>query len=196
MACATTAGSPRSATTTAPPETTTDGAAGATIAPVDDVRASADLQTWDLEGNEGRWVDVPRLQQQNAEAPAQTSFWSGRAAAAMLYNYYSKFAGKSDEYIGHADGDTAPGPNGIKNNLRWLGGDNKGTLAGLTAGLVDLTQVFTTAGMQYDAGSLVAAGEIGLPAQAALRFGGVVARLAGLGLRGVEFVLLLLAGLL
>ena len=132
---------------------------------------------WDLEGNEGRWIDVPRLQQQNDAAPSQSSFWSGRAAAAMIYNFWSRQAQKTDEYIGHCDGDVQPGPNGVKTNLRWVGGANKGVLAGITDGQVDLTQIFTAASLKYDAGSLVPAGQTGSPEQAATYFAPIIEQL-------------------
>ena len=124
---------PPSTSTTAPPSTTTANDAVARRSRASTMCATADeLLPWDQEGNEGRWLDVPRLQQQNDDAPSQSSYWSGRAAGAMIYNFYSKVAKKTDEYIGHANGDVEPGPNGIKTNLRWLGGSNKGVLAGIT----------------------------------------------------------------
>ena len=59
---------------------------------------------------EGRWLDVPRLQQRSKDA--RSNFWSGRASATMIYNYYRKANGKTGEHIGHDKGDVVPGLNG------------------------------------------------------------------------------------
>ena len=47
---------------------------------VDTVRTAAELKPADLEGLEGRWLDVPRLQQRSPEG--RSNFWCGRASAA------------------------------------------------------------------------------------------------------------------
>ena len=47
-----------------------------TIKAVDTVRTPADMKPADLEGVEGRWLDVPRLQQRNKEG--RSNFWCGR----------------------------------------------------------------------------------------------------------------------
>ena len=49
---------------------------------VDTVRKPAEMKPADLEGLEGRWLDVPRLQQRSPEA--RSNFWCGRASAAMV----------------------------------------------------------------------------------------------------------------
>src|SRR6266478_5924787 len=102
----------------------------ARIACVDTVRKPADLKPADLDGIEGRWLDVPRLQQRSSEA--RSNFWCGRAAAAMVYDYYCKAKGKTGEYIGHDEGEKGPGLNGQKLNLRFLGGSHEGKLAGVS----------------------------------------------------------------
>ena len=136
------------------------------IPSLDTVRAASSLQPWDLEGNEGRWLEVPRLQQQNPQAAAQSSFWSGRASAAMLHNFFARADKRLDEYIGHALGDAEPGPNGIAMNLRWLGGPHAGKLAGVSNGQVDLVQLFAAAGLRVATGRLVPHGEAGEPEHA------------------------------
>src|SRR3954464_12885800 len=98
----------------------------ATIKSVDTVRAAAEMKPADLEGIEGRWLDVPRLQQRSAEV--RSNYWCGRASAAMIYDYYCKAAGKPGESVGHDEGDAAPGPNGTRLNLRFLGGPHNGAL--------------------------------------------------------------------
>ncbi len=126
------------------------------IKPVDTVRTADSMDANDREGSEGRWLDVPRLQAQNPAALSQSSFWDGRAAAAMVYDYFCKIDKKDSEYIGHDDGDKGPGANGIKQNLRWLGGSNKGKLAGIDeSGKVDVQSVFTSAGFKVDGGNFV-----------------------------------------
>src|SRR5258707_11456093 len=77
---------------------------------VDAVRKPAEMKPPDLEGIEGRWLDVPRLQQRSTEA--RSNFWCGRAAAAMIYDYYCKAKGKTDEYVGHDEGERAPASTG------------------------------------------------------------------------------------
>lgn len=99
------------------------------IKPVESVRTAADMSAADKDGIEGRWLDVPRLQQKNDEQ--QSNYWCGRTSAAMVVSYYAKFAEKPDEMIGHDDGPAGVGTNGQKKNLRWLGGGKKGTLAGV-----------------------------------------------------------------
>src|SRR6266566_9508314 len=96
----------------------------ARITRVDTVRKAPDLKPADLDGLEGRWLDVPRLQQRSSEA--RSNFWCGRASAAMIYNYYCKARGKTGEYVGHDEGEKVPGLNGQKLNLRFLGGSLKG----------------------------------------------------------------------
>jgi hypothetical protein len=100
------------------------------IKPVDTVRKPADMLAADLEGIEGRWLDVPRLQQKNDEN--QSNYWCGRTSASMVLNYYFKFLGKTDQYVGHDDGPKGVGPNGNQHNLRFLGGGKKGELSGVT----------------------------------------------------------------
>jgi hypothetical protein len=136
------------------------------IPSIDTVRAASSLQPWDLEGNEGRWLEVPRLQQQNPQAPAQSSFWSARASAAMLHNFFARADKRLDEYIGHSLGEAERGPNGIAMNLRWLGGPHQGQLAGISNGQVDLVQLFSAAGLRVATGRLVPYGEPGEPEQA------------------------------
>ena len=119
----------------------------------DTVRKPADMKPADLEGLEGRWLDVPRLQQKSAEV--RSSFWCGRASAAMVYNYLSKAQGKADQYIGHDDGEAGPGLNAAKFNLRFLGGSNKGKLAGVDEdGKVNPAGIFAAAGWKTDSGEL------------------------------------------
>src|SRR5438132_2445374 len=125
-----------------------------TIKAVDTVRTGDALHALDKEGYEGRWLDVPRLPAQNPANVTASSFWSGRAAAAMVYDYFCKFNEKPDEMVGHDEGDKGPGPNGAKLNLRYLGGSQKGKLAGLDdAGKVDVQRVFTAAGLAVDGGN-------------------------------------------
>src|SRR5258708_36305843 len=93
------------------------------IKPLDTVRKAADLTAPDLEGVEGKWLDVPRLQQLNGET--QSSYWCGRTSAAMIYNFFKKFEGKTDEYVGHEKGDKGPGTNEQEYNLRFLGRGGK-----------------------------------------------------------------------
>ena len=125
-----------------------------TIKAVDTVRKPDDLDAFDKDGYEGRWLDVPRLPAQNPGSVTQSSLWSGRAAAAMIYDYHCKFAEKADEYVGHEDGEVGPGPNGAKLNLRYLGGSQSGKLAGIDeGGKVDVQRVFTAAGLAIDGGN-------------------------------------------
>src|SRR5438105_11447302 len=127
-----------------------------TIKAADTVRKADDMAAFDKDGYEGRWLDVPRLQAANPKAGTQSGFWDGRAAAAMIYNYYCKFNEKADEMVGHDEGDKGPGQNGLKPNLRYLGGSQKGKFAGLDeGGKVDVQRVFTAAGMQVDGGNYV-----------------------------------------
>ncbi|MBS2025769.1 MAG: C39 family peptidase, partial [Deltaproteobacteria bacterium] len=100
------------------------------IKPVDTVRKPGDMLPADLEGVEGRWLDVPRLQQKNPDEN-QSNYWCGRTSASMVVSYYAKFAGKDDEQIGHNDGPQGIGSNGQKKNIRWLGGSMKDKLAGV-----------------------------------------------------------------
>ena len=132
---------------------------------VDTVRTAAEMKPADLEGLEGRWLDVPRLQQRSAEV--ESNVWCGRAAAAMVYNYYCKAAGKTDEYVGHDEGKESPGPNGAKLNLRFLGGPHKGELAGVTAdGFCQPHEIFLVAGWKADSGEIAGPKEEVDPAQA------------------------------
>ena len=125
------------------------------IKPVDTVRKPADMKPADLDGVEGRWLDVPRLQQKN-DAEVQSNYWCGRTSAAMLANYYAKFAGKTDEYIGHAEGKTGHGSNLVKHNLRWLGGPHKDKAAGVNeGGLCWPAGIFYDLGLKVDSGELV-----------------------------------------
>jgi hypothetical protein len=120
---------------------------------VDTVRTAEEMKPADLTGLEGRWLDVPRLQQRSPEA--RSNFWCGRAAAAMIYNYYCKAAGKTDDYVGHDEGKEGPGPNGTKLNLRFLGGPHKGELAGVTPdGFCQPNEIFTAAGWKSDSGEI------------------------------------------
>ncbi len=131
---------------------------GTAIKCVDTVRTPAEMKAPDLEGLEGRWVDVPRLQQRSPEL--RSNYWCGRASAAMIYNYYCKAAKKTDQYIGHDEGDTAPGANGQKLNLRFLGGPNKGKIAGITSdGRCYPQGIFTAAGWHADSGELAGKNE-------------------------------------
>src|SRR4051812_7961184 len=131
------------------------------IKPDDTVRSAADLQPPDLEGLEGRWLDVPRLQQRSTEV--RSNYWCGRTAAAMIHAYYCKAAGKSSEYIGHTDGDKGPGANGGAYNLRFLGGDHKGELAGVTkTGLCHPQGVFDPAGGKSDSGELAQSQDVSI----------------------------------
>src|SRR5438105_1089072 len=128
-----------------------------TIKAVDTVRTPADMKPADLEGVEGRWLDVPRLQQRNKEG--RSNFWCGRAAAAMIYNYYCKFGGKTDQYVGHEDGDKGPGLNGQKLNLRYLGGPKKGKFAGIDKdGYCHPQGIFEDSGWKSDSGELASSG--------------------------------------
>ena len=72
------------------------------IAPDDALRTGDAMADADKRGGEGRWLDVPRLPQFNGSATSWS--WCGRAAAAMVYDYYCKASGKSSEYIGHKTG--------------------------------------------------------------------------------------------
>ncbi|HEX4382128.1 MAG TPA: C39 family peptidase, partial [Myxococcales bacterium] len=133
--------------------------ADAVIKPDDTVRTAADLKAPDLEGLEGRWLDVPRLQQRSTEV--RSNYWCGRASAAMVYAYYCKAAKKDAEYIGHTDGDKGPGTNGGVYNLRFLGGAHKGELAGVTkTGLCHPQGVFETAGWKSDSGELASSQDV------------------------------------
>ena len=100
------------------------------IKPVDTVRKPDEMLPADKEGIEGRWLDVPRLQQKNDEV--QSNFWCGRTSASMVLNYYLKFQGKTGQYVGHDEGPKGVGPNGQPHNLRFLGGSTKGDLSGVT----------------------------------------------------------------
>lgn len=123
------------------------------IKPVDTVRTAADLQAADLEGLEGRWLDVPRLQQLNGQH--QSGVWCGRTSAAMVYNYYCKAAGKTDQYIGHDDGAVGPGQNGIAFNLRFAGGPHSGKIAGISeSGLCYPVGIWESSGWSSDSGRL------------------------------------------
>ena len=123
------------------------------IKPVDTVRTAADLVAADLEGLEGRWLDVPRLQQLNGQH--QSGVWCGRTSAAMVYNYYCKAAEKADQYIGHEEGEVGPGQNGIAFNLRFLGGPHSGTIAGVSkTGQCYPAGTWETAGWGTDSGEL------------------------------------------
>src|SRR5438552_2307058 len=125
----------------------------ASIKPVDAVRKPEEMKPADLEGLEGKWLDVPRLQQKSTEV--RSSFWCGRASAAMVYNFYCKEQKKTDQYIGHDDGDAGPGANGAKFNLRFMGGSNKGKLAGVDeTGKVNPDDIFKLAGWKSDSGEL------------------------------------------
>ena len=130
----------------------------ARITCVDTVRKPPDLKPADLDGLEGRWLDVPRLQQRSSEA--RSNYWCGRASTAMVYNYYCKAKGKTGEYIGHEEGEKEPGLNGQKLNLRYLGGSRKGKLAGVSAdGQCYPPAIFTAAGWSSDSGELAAKNE-------------------------------------
>ena len=72
------------------------------IKPIDTVRKPDEMLPADKEGIEGRWLDVPRLQQKNDEV--QSNYWCGRTSASMVLNYYLKFQGKTDQYVGHDEG--------------------------------------------------------------------------------------------
>src|SRR5260221_8580377 len=96
---------------------------------VDTVRKPADMKPADLEGLEGKWVDVPRLQQHSTEV--RSNFWCGRTSAAMVYNYYCKANGKAAEYIGHDDGEAGPGQKRGQLHLPLLGAPCHGQLAGV-----------------------------------------------------------------
>ena len=123
------------------------------IDPVDSVRTPAELKAADLEGLEGRWLEVPRLQQLNGQH--QSGGWCGRTSAAMVYNYYCKAAGKTDQYIGHAEGEVGPGQHGIALNLRFAGGPHAGKIAGLReSGLCHPVGIWETAGWGSDSGEL------------------------------------------
>src|SRR3954468_16915227 len=136
---------------------------------VDTVRTQAGMKPADLEGIEGRWLDVPRLQQRSAEV--RSNYWCGRASAAMIYDYYCKAAGKAGEYVGHDEGDAAHGPNGTKLNLRFLGGPHRGALAGIDAeGMCAPVAIFTAAGWKSDSGELAGKGETVDPADADRKF--------------------------
>src|SRR5471030_482068 len=129
------------------------------IKPDDTVRTSADLKAPDLEGLEGRWLDVPRLQQRSTEV--RSNYWCGRTSAAMIHAYYLKAQSKTDEYIGHTDGDKGPGSNGSVYNLRFLGGAHKGEFAGVTkTGLCHPQGIFDSAGWKMDSGELASSQEV------------------------------------
>ena len=136
----------------------------------DTVRKPADMKPADLEGLEGRWLDVPRLQQRSTEV--RSNFWCGRASAAMVYNYFCKAQGKADQYIGHDDGEPGPGQNGCKLNLRFLGGPNQGKLAGVDdSGAVSAEGIFKLAGWKTDSGELAQSASVGTdPASVEKRF--------------------------
>src|SRR4051812_35571660 len=131
------------------------------IKPVDTVRKAADMKPADLEGLEGRWLDVPRLQSRNTETIS--NFWSGRAAAATVWNYFCKAQSKTDQYVSHDEGEAGVGQNGVKFNLRFGGGPAKGKIAGVDeTGKSDPNTVFTQAGLKFDSGELVTGnGEVG-----------------------------------
>src|SRR5258706_15727453 len=133
----------------------------ASIKPVDTVRKAADMKPADLEGLQGRWVDPPRLQARNTETIS--NFWSGRAAAAMVWNYYCKVQSKTDQYVSHDGGDVGVGQNGVKFNLRFGGGPAKGKIAGVDeSGKSDPNTVFTQTSLKFDSGELVSGtGEVG-----------------------------------
>ena len=125
------------------------------IKPVDTVRKPDEMLPADKEGIEGRWLDVPRLQQKNDEV--QSNYWCGRASASMVLNYYLKFQGKADQYIGHDEGKPGVGPNGQKHNLRFLGGSKKGDLSGVTKdGLCWPEGALVALGWTADSGELSA----------------------------------------
>ncbi len=128
---------------------------------VDTVRKPADMKPADLEGLEGKWVDVPRLQQHSTEV--RSNFWCGRTSAAMVYNYYCKANGKAAEYIGHDDGEAGPGQNG---------GSSKGKLAGVDeTGKVNPADIFKQAGWKSDSGELAQSAEVSTdPASVDKRF--------------------------
>lgn len=119
----------------------------------DTVRTPADMKPADLEGLEGKWLDVPRLQQLSSET--RSSYWCGRTSASMIYNYYCKANKKTDQYVEHDDADKVKGTNGAAYNLHFAGGPNKGKPAGLTdGGLCAPANVFVAAGWQLDTGEL------------------------------------------
>ena len=125
------------------------------IKPIDVVRTKADMLAADMEGVEGRWLDIPRLQQKNPDEN-QSNYWCGRTSASMIVNYYLKFSGKASDYIAHDDGPLGVGPNGNKKNLRWLGGDHKGKLSGVNDdGRCWPEGAFRAMGWQTDSGELV-----------------------------------------
>ena len=123
------------------------------IKPVDTPRKTSGLKPADLEGLEGRWLDVPRLGQRNSEW--RSNLWCGRASAAMIYNYYCKVSEKTDQYIGHEEGPAGPGLNGQRYNIRFLGGPDKGKLAGVAAnGTCDTDAILRAIGGSTDFGEL------------------------------------------
>jgi hypothetical protein len=123
------------------------------IKPDDTIRTAANMLAPDQLGSEGRWLDVPRLPQFNGQ-DKQSWQWCGRAAAAMVYDYYCKALGKTDEYVGHDDGKPGKGPNGkLKINLRFLGGSHKGDIAGIDeTGLCKPGQIFDAVGWKHTGG--------------------------------------------
>ena len=136
---------------------------------VDTVRTAAELKPADLDGLEGRWLDVPRLQQRSPEA--RSNFWCGRASAAMIYNYYCKAKGKTGEYVGHEEGEKEPGLNGQKLNLRFLGGSHKGKLAGVSEdGKCDPQAIFEAGGWRCDSGEIAGKNEDVNPDDAEKKF--------------------------
>jgi len=124
------------------------------LKPEDSVRTLSTMEKADKTGSEGRWLDVPRLAQFNGQT--QSWLWCGRAAAAMVYDYYCKAQGKTSEYVGHKTGEAGPGPNGkLKDNLRFLGGAHADALAGITAsGRCAPAQIFELAGWKHTEGYL------------------------------------------
>ena len=148
------------------------------IKAVDTVRTPDTMDALDKDGVEGRWLDVPRLPAQNPASITQSSFWSGRAAAAMVYDFFCKADKKESDYVGHDDGEKGPGPNGGKQNLRYAGGSQSGKFAGLDeGGKVDVQRVFTAAGMQVDGGNYVKPGEHANTDQAERRLAPVIDQL-------------------
>ncbi|HKC59875.1 MAG TPA: C39 family peptidase [Myxococcales bacterium] len=124
------------------------------IAPDDAVRAPADMAEADRGAGDGRWLEVPRLPQFNGTAASW--LWCGRAAAAMLYDYYCKAQSKTSEYVGHKTGDPGPGSSGKqKENLRFMGGSNDGKLAGITeGGRIEPAAIFDLVGWKLQQGYL------------------------------------------
>ena len=122
------------------------------IKPTDTVRTADTMKAPDLEGLEGKWLDIPRLQQRSTEA--RSNFWCGRTSAAMIYAYYNKAQKKTDT-VGHQDGEKGPGANGQAYNLRFIGGSHDGKLAGVTeSGACHPQQLFDLVGWPTDSGEL------------------------------------------